>query len=175
MSEGKLQRRRARGFVGATATHLYIAIQTQLPDEGALVAVVKRDSLKVVDDDAAEVYVCPTPDAVNRVDYQFLCNSLGKSGYNIHLLGAVREEPSWQGGYEQAHTQQDGWWNTDIAIPLARLGAGAQGRKATDGSLGRQHLPRLEAGLELEQPQRRLRGLRPPVRVHGRACPRRTL
>jgi hypothetical protein len=133
MSEGKLQRRRARGFVGATATHLDIAIQTQLPDEGALAAEVKRDSLKVVYDDAAEVYVCPTPDAVNRVDYQFLCNLLGKSGYDIHLLGASREEPSWQGGYEQAHTQQDGWWNTEIAIPLARLGACAQGRKATDG------------------------------------------
>ena len=35
LNEGKLQRRRARGFVGATATHLYVAIQTQLPDEGA--------------------------------------------------------------------------------------------------------------------------------------------
>ena len=77
LNEGKLQRRRARGFVGATATHLYVAVQTQLPDEGALLAKVKTDSLKAVYDDAAEIFVCPTPAAVSRVDYQFLCNSLG--------------------------------------------------------------------------------------------------
>jgi len=133
LNEGKLQRRRARGFVGATATHLYVAIQTQLPDEGALAAEVKTDSLKAVYDDAAEVFVCPTPDATDRVDYQFLCNSLGKGGYNIHLLGAGKEEPSWTGDYQQAHAQKDGWWTSEIAIPLAKLGASAQGRKATDG------------------------------------------
>ena len=36
LNRGTLQRRRARGLVGATATHLYVAIQTQLPDEGAV-------------------------------------------------------------------------------------------------------------------------------------------
>jgi len=133
MNEGKLQRRRARGFIGATPTHLYVAIQTQLPDEGALLSEVKTDSLKAAYDDAAEVYVCPTPETADRVDYQFLCNSLGKGGYNIHLLGTAKEEPSWQGQYQQAHAQQDGWWNTEIAIPLANLGAGARGRQATDG------------------------------------------
>jgi len=53
MNEGKLQRRRARGFIGATPTHLYVAIQTQLPDEGALLSEVKTDSLKAAYDDAA--------------------------------------------------------------------------------------------------------------------------
>lgn len=133
MNEGKLQRRRSRGFIGATATHLYVAIQSQLPDEGALMAEVRADSLKVVYDDAAEVFVCPTSDLPNRVDYQFLFNSLGKSAYKIHLMGAAREEPSWQGGYRQAQNQQDGWWTAEIEIPLANLGAGAQGRTATDG------------------------------------------
>ena len=45
LNQGTLQRRRARGFVGATATHLYVAIQTQLPEEGALLAETKADSL----------------------------------------------------------------------------------------------------------------------------------
>ena len=99
-------------------------------------------------------------------------HSLGKGGYNVHLLGAVTEEPSWQGGYQQAHTQQDGWWNTEIAIPLARLGAGAQGRQATDG-LWAVNSARLEARLGMEQPQRRVPALRPPLRIHGRACARR--
>ncbi|MGD0094295.1 MAG: hypothetical protein ABSE73_30675, partial [Planctomycetota bacterium] len=133
LNAGTLQRRRARGFVGATATHIYVAIQTQLPDEGALLAEVQSDSLKAVYDDAVEVFVCPTPQAVDKVDYQFLANSLGKGGYNIHVLGAAKEDVAWRGDYEQAHGQHDGWWHCEVAIPLAKLGAGAQGRKTTDG------------------------------------------
>ncbi|MCY3020350.1 MAG: DUF6067 family protein [Planctomycetota bacterium] len=133
LNDGKLQRRRARGFIGATETHLYVAIQSQLPDEGALLAEIKTDSLKAVYDDAAEVFVCPTPDATDKVDYQFLTNSLGKGGYNIHVLGAAKEDVAWRGDYQQAHGQHDGWWHLEAAIPLAKLGAGAQGRKATDG------------------------------------------
>ena len=133
LNDGKLQRRRARGFVGATPTHLYVAIQSQLPDEGALLAEVKTDSLKAAYDDSVEVYVCPTPEAVDKVDYQFLTNSLGKGGYNIHLLGAAKEDVAWRGDFEQAHGQHEGWWLAEVAIPLGRLGAGAQGRKSTDG------------------------------------------
>ena len=174
MNQGTLQRRRARGFVGATATHLYVALQTQLPEEGVLLAETKADSLKAAYDDAEEVYVCPTPDAANRVDYQFLCNPLGKGGYNIHLLGTAKEEPSWQGHYRQAHTQQDGWWNTEIAIPLADLGGGKE--PPGDGRrLGGEPLPRLEAGLGLEQSHGRLPALGGPIRLHVSTGPRRAL
>jgi hypothetical protein len=133
LGDKKLERRRARGFVGATETHLYCAIQTQLPDEGELNTSITTDTLKAVHDDSLEVYVCPTPDAVDKVDYQFLTNSLGKGGYNIHILGKAKEDASWNGGYQQAHGFHDGWWHAEIAIPLEKLGAAAQGRKATDG------------------------------------------
>ena len=46
--EGRLDRRRARVMVMATPTHLYAAIQSQLPAEGALLAAVDRDTEKLV-------------------------------------------------------------------------------------------------------------------------------
>ncbi|HUU11940.1 MAG TPA: hypothetical protein VM431_15555 [Phycisphaerae bacterium] len=51
--DGQLLRRRAQGWVAATADTLYVAIRSQLPAEGALAAAVDRDSPKVVFDDAA--------------------------------------------------------------------------------------------------------------------------
>ena len=130
---GKLQRRRARGLVGATETHLHVAILSQLPDQGELLTKVDRDSLKVVHDDSLEVYVCPTPGADKRVDYQFLVNSLGKGGYNIHQVGGDDQAVAWKGGWSQAHGFHDGWWHFECTIPLASV---AKGRGATDGEWG---------------------------------------
>lgn len=128
-----LQRRRVRGRVGATESHLHVAILSQLPDQGDLLAKVDRDSLKVVHDDSLEVYVCPTPGAERRVDYQFLVNSLGKGGYNIHQVGGDDQAVAWKGGWAQAHGFHDGWWHFECSIPLASV---AKGRAATEGEWG---------------------------------------
>ncbi|MCX7934562.1 MAG: hypothetical protein N3A66_04790, partial [Planctomycetota bacterium] len=133
LADGKLERRRARGFVAADEENIYVAILSQLPDEGALSATVAVDSLKAVYDDSVEVYICPTPDAPDRVDYQFLVNSLGKGGYNIHKTGNPAEDVSWQGKWKSAHGQADGWWVCECAIPIASMGTVAKGRKTTDG------------------------------------------
>jgi hypothetical protein len=131
--EGRLQQRRAWTHVGATETHLYVAIRTSLPDEGALAASVEAESLKAVYDDAVEVFVNPTPDRTQQVDYQFLANSRGKGGYNVHLLGGAKEAVAWQGGWEQAHGMHDGCWHFECAIPIASMGTVEKGRKTTDG------------------------------------------
>ena len=133
--EGSLRQRRARGFVGATKDALYVAIVSRLPDEGALVSAVTTDSLKAVYDDSVEVYVSPDPRSERRVTYQFLVNSLGKGGYNIHLLGGASEEPSWRGGWEQAHGFHEGWWHFECRIPVSSMSV-APGRSATDGLWG---------------------------------------
>jgi len=130
---GKLARRRVKGFVGATDNHIYVAIQSQMPDEGALKAEIATDSLKAVHDDAVEVFVCPTPDAEDRVDYQCLVNSLGKGGYNVHFLGKPDEAVSWRGGWQQSHGVHDGWWHFECAIPISGMKTVAAGRRTTDG------------------------------------------
>jgi len=131
---GVLNQRRVRAFVGATGTHLYVAVQSQLPDKGDLVATIDRDSLKAVFDDAVEVFVNPTPDEAAQVDYQFLVNSLGRGGYQVHTLGGAAESAAWRGNWAQAHGRHNGWWHVECGIPVASMGLVAKGRKATDGA-----------------------------------------
>ena len=132
--DGKLQQRRAWAYVAATADTLFVAVRSQLPSEGSLAAEVAADSLKAVYDDAIEVFVNPTPDAPRQVDYQMLANSLGKGGYGVHTKGGAEENAAWQGGWRQASSLHDGWWDFECAIPLASMPAAGAGRKATDGT-----------------------------------------
>jgi hypothetical protein len=128
--QGKLAQRRVRGYVGATETHLYVAIVSQLPDKGQLVAQLDRDSLKVVHDDSVEVYVCPTPEQDRRVDYQLLVNSKGFGGYNIHQVGGDSENVAWKGDWQQKSGMHDGEWHFECAIPIASM---VKNRAGTDG------------------------------------------
>lgn len=129
----QLERRRVRAWIGADSTNIYVAIQSQLPAEGVLSTTVTADSLKAVYDDAVEVYVDPTPDTPDHVDYQFLVNALGKGGYNIHKTGAPNESEAWRGNWKQAVSRHDGWWDFECAIPVASMGMVTPGRKTTDG------------------------------------------
>jgi hypothetical protein len=131
---GKLARRRVQAFVGATRTHLFVAIRSWLPDEGKLLAKVERDSAKAVYDDAVEVFVNPTPDDAKQVDYQVLRNSLGRGSDHVHTLGGAKESPAWRGGWRQAHGFHDGWWHFECGIPVESMGRAARGRKTTDGA-----------------------------------------
>ncbi len=131
--DGLLERRRVRGWLAADATTVYVAIRSQLPEEGDLLTAVSRDSLKVAYDDSVEVYINPTPDAADRVDYQFLTNALGKGGYNIHKLGTPAEAEAWRGDWVQASRLHDGVWDFECAIPVASLGLAGQDRQTTAG------------------------------------------
>ncbi len=116
--QDQLERRRVRCWVGANATTIYVAIASQLPDEGELLATVKQDSLKAVYDDAVEVFVNPTPGAQDHVDYQMLANCLGHGGYNIHKAGTPEESEAWQGdGGSRARWRMAGG-NSNARSPL---------------------------------------------------------
>jgi hypothetical protein len=130
---GRLERRRVQGFVAARGRTIYVAIRSQLPDEGALQAGIKRDSLRVVHDDSVEIYVNPAPQAADNVDYQMLANSLGRGGYNIHALGRPEEKVSWRGDWEQAHGFHDGYWHFECAIPVRSMRTAGAERKVTEG------------------------------------------
>src|ERR1019366_8946906 len=132
--DGKLERRGVRTYVGATETTLYITMQSRLPDEGPLLAAVDHDGLKVVYDDALEVFVDPTPALADRVSYQMLTNSLGHAGYQAHLRGKGTESATWTGNWQQAQSQAGGFWNFECAIPIASMSQAGIGRKATDGT-----------------------------------------
>ncbi|NQT85880.1 hypothetical protein HQ560_03890, partial [bacterium] len=128
-----LDRRRARVRVAATPTHLYLAIQSQLPAEGELLAKVDKDTVKVVFDDSIEVWIDPTPGSEHGQAFQMLANSLGRTGYKHHGRGRVQENPTWKGNWQVANGMHDGWWFCEIAIPIASI---ARDRIASQGSWG---------------------------------------
>jgi len=128
-----VDRRRARAWVGATATHLYLAIRTQLPDEGELAASVKKDTVKVVFDDSVEVWIDPTPGSEHGDMFQMLANSVGSIGYKHHGRGRIQEKPTWAGHWTVANALHDGHWHCEVAVPIAEI---APGRTATQGAWG---------------------------------------
>ncbi len=128
-----LDNRKVRAWVGADQKNIFIAMRTQLPDEGPLLTSVTTDSTKVVFDDSLEVYINPTPDLPDKVDYQFIENSAGKCAYNIHKLGNPKEEESWRGNWKIANVVQDGFWDFECMIPVESMKMADAGRKTTDG------------------------------------------
>ena len=91
------------------------------------------DSTKTVFDDAVEIFIDPTPDAADHVDYQVIVNSAGKHGYNITTSGNPKEDVAWDGKWEQAQSQHDGVWDFECAIPISSMSLVAKDRKTTDG------------------------------------------
>ena len=131
--QGQLDRRRARAWVGATKTHLYLAIRSQLPDDGPLKAQVAKDTVKVVFDDSIEAWIDPTPGAEHGQTFQMLSNPLGKLGYKHHARGRDKEQPTWRGNWQIANGFHDGYWHVEVAVPIADLVAG---RTADQGAWG---------------------------------------
>ena len=109
--EGQLERRRIHAYVGATATHLYIALLSQLPAQGDLLTQVTTDNLKLVYDDSVEVWVDPTPGAERGRSYQLFANAAGHTGYAQHPRGGEPEQPDWRGDWKAANGLHDGWWH----------------------------------------------------------------
>ncbi len=126
---------RVRAYVGATRDAIHVAVVSKMPDEGELKADIQRDQ-NVVGDDSIEVYINPSPNQDNNIDYQFLFNSLGFGYFAAHMIGVVDEDEAWRGNWQQAHGFHDGWWHAELTIPLKSMRAVAPGRTATDGIWG---------------------------------------
>ena len=130
---GNLERRRAVAWVAADETHLYLAIRSQLPADGPISAEIDRDTLKLVYDDAIEVWVDPTPGAANGRVYQMLANALGHQAYKSESRGNVAAHPEWEGHWQFKTYVGDGAWSCEVAVPIAEIDPG---RKVTDGAWG---------------------------------------
>ena len=131
--QGALERRQVTGLVGATSTHLYFGILSQLPAEGSILADVKRDSENLVFDDSVEVWVDPTPGQESGKRFQMLANPLGFRWYKLHPYGKTPEDPSWRGEWTVANGFHDGQWLCEVAVPVEQI---APGRKVTEGAWG---------------------------------------
>ncbi len=130
--EAKLEDRRSIAYVGATRTHFYVAIMTELPTEGSIAANQKSNTANLIWDDSLEVWICPDPGASKNVNYQMLANSIGYAAYQTHMLGDVPRDQwyGWEGHYKIAHGFHDGFWHCEIEIPIESI---VKGRQITEG------------------------------------------
>jgi len=132
-SGDRLEPRRCRAWVAATADTLFVAVRSQLPDEGHLATAVEADSLKVLHDDAVEVAVCPAPADGAAPTVRLAASALGRSAYLVHRPG--QDGPAaWDGTWRHAHGRRDGAWEAEVAIPIASLPGAGEGRTATAGT-----------------------------------------
>ncbi len=132
---GNLEDRRARTYIGATETHLYVAVLSEMPPAGELVSAITTHSDRIIWDDVLEVWVDPSPGSDSGIAYQMLVSSKGIGAYNPHPRGQVKPEDvyGWKGNYRIANGFHDGWWHCEIEIPLSAI---APGRKITEGRWG---------------------------------------
>ena len=127
-----MEERVVKAYVGATRTHFYIAIISELPVGGELFANHTQNNTNLVWDDSVEIWANPTPGEETYVTYHMLANSTGYRGYQTHVMGNVPREVwyGWNGNYNIANGLHDGFWHCMIEIPVESL---AKDRQATDG------------------------------------------
>jgi len=115
-------RRRARGYVMATQTHLHLAIRSQLPVKGELLADVDRDNTpKMVFDDSVEIWIDPWPNEPNGRKYQFMTNLLNRRWAKMHPRGTFKGDVNWKPEWQVAGAIHGEHWHCEIAIPIAEL------------------------------------------------------
>ncbi len=131
---GSQEDRAVRGYVTATATDFYFAIESELPaDDGKLLAKVNKNIAKLVHDDAFEVWIDTNPGAARSQLFQVLGNATGHQAYLMHARGGGRDVPNWDGAYQIAHGITDDVWVTEVRVPVASI---TPGRATADGAWG---------------------------------------
>jgi len=135
-----LERRRASAFIGATSDHIYLAIRTQLPEEGELIAEKNLEELgpnslsaRMMYNDLVEVWIDPDIGQQRGKRYQMAANTNGKVFFNAIGYGGESDNLEWKSDWQSASKLVNGNWEFEVAIPIKSI---APGRKASDGAWG---------------------------------------
>lgn len=129
--QGALEERAVQAYIGASSDAFYLAMVSELPPVGALLCTARNANATVVNDDAAEVFITPVPDAAAGITYQALFNPEGTVAYLAHVWGGHPAPEAWNGDYEIRQSREGGRWVAEIRIPLTSV---ASGRSITDGT-----------------------------------------
>jgi hypothetical protein len=119
-------------WLGCDGQTLYLAVKSEAPPDGRLLTRAVPDAMRdvraVLHDDCLELVIDPKRGraAGDRTFYHIITNARGAL-YDWSFDPDNRQSqvdlnwrlPAWQ----MRQTLADGWWNVEIAIPLASLGA----------------------------------------------------
>lgn len=120
-------RRKASGYVTVTEERLYLAIRSQLPDEGRILAKVESDSSSMIFDDSIEVWIDPTPGADGGARYQLMTNYPGRQWSTAHLRGqgveglSKADAKQWRADWSVANGRHDGYWHCEMTVEINSL------------------------------------------------------
>jgi len=128
----ELGAREAIFWVGADAANLYLALRCELPPSGDLltrgVPDGDRDVVAALQDDSVELVIHPHLGATagDRRYFHLIVNARGamfdRSFDEANPNNAI--STTWRlKEWQFANDTADGWWNVEIAMPLAQIGA----------------------------------------------------
>ena len=128
----ELEAREAIFWVGADANNLYIAMKSELPPSGDLLTRAvpdgDRDVVAACSDDSVELVIHPHLGATtgDQRYFHIICNAR-EAMYDRALDLSNAQNPvnmAWRlKGWTFKQSLADGWWNVEIAIPFAAIGA----------------------------------------------------
>lgn len=128
---GALTARQGIFWVGCDGKSLFIALRTEAPPGGQILSRAvpdgDRDIMAALADDSIELWMDPHrgKTAGDRRYYQIITNARGAI-FDRSYNPADPQNPvdmQWRVHWQFANRLQDGWWEVEIAIPLAELGA----------------------------------------------------
>jgi hypothetical protein len=129
---GNMAAREAVFWVGCDGQKLYVAVKSEPPPDGQILTRAvpddTRDQLAAFLDDSIELVIDPKRSRTSgdRTYYHIITNARGAL-YDWAVDPDDRQNPknlAWRlRDWQLAQRVNDGWWEVEIAIPLARLGA----------------------------------------------------
>ena len=124
---GALEWRRAKAFIGTDGKALYLALETELPEDRSLVTGKQRKGVQACFEDIAEFFIDPDPDAASGINYHLLVNAAGNTDFDALPRGKA-EKPDWsRGGLEFRQSKENGNWTIEVKIPLTLFKRGIGG------------------------------------------------
>lgn len=129
--DGKLTLRRGMFWVGSDGRRLFIAVKTEAPPGGRLLTRAvpdgQRDVIATVRDDSLELWIDPHKGKRegDRRLFQIITNARGTIYDQAYDRGNPQNpvDLSWRVRWQFADKVNKGWWEAEMAIPLAVLGA----------------------------------------------------
>jgi hypothetical protein len=113
-----MEERRGRVRIGATASHIYAMVATELPPDGLLVPMAEAAAPQRPD--TVEFWIDPSPQQGGAV-YQLVLDPQGQTRAMVHRAGAAPES-TWSATCKVASRVEKGMWFCAVEIPAAALG-----------------------------------------------------
>ncbi len=127
-SGGKLEWRAAKSFITSDGNYIYLATETELPEDGSLVTKEQQKGVHACFEDIVEFFIDPAPDDPSGINYHLLVNSAGNSDFDSIPRGKT-QKPDWKNsGVEFKQSKENGKWTVEARFPLALFGRGITGK-----------------------------------------------